>query len=48
MMITAQADFHRCAFQVITAHFVYHYTLKQALDHLESLKREQRVWINSA
>src|SRR6218665_1969816 len=30
-IITAQTAFHHCTFQVITAHFVHHCTLKQAL-----------------
>ena len=29
--ITAQTAFHHCTFQVITAHFVHHCMLKQAL-----------------
>jgi len=33
-IITAQTAFHRCTFQVITAHFVHHCTLKQALMHV--------------
>jgi len=30
--ITAQTAFHHCTFAVITAHFVPHRTLKQALN----------------
>src|SRR6218665_158232 len=29
--ITAQTAFHHCTFSLITAHFVHHCTLKQAL-----------------
>jgi len=32
--ITAQTAFHHCTFQVITAHFVRHCTLKQAMHRL--------------
>jgi len=40
--VTAQAAFHHCAFRVITAHFVHHCTLKQALPPPYSLG----YWIN--
>jgi len=35
-LITAQTAFHRCTFQVITAHFVHHCTSKQALEEVQS------------
>jgi len=32
--ITAKTAFHHCTFTFITAHFVHHSTLKQALDEI--------------
>jgi len=42
-LVTAQTAFHHCTFRFITAHFVHHCTLKQALDYLEIQRRKPRT-----
>src|SRR6218665_101273 len=39
-LITAQTAFHQCTFSFITAHFVHHCTLKQALPRTASDPRQ--------
>lgn len=43
LLITAQIAFHYCTFQFITAHFVYHCTLKNSLLEAKAKARTLKV-----
>jgi len=46
--VTAQTAFHHCTFRFITAHFVHHCTLKQALLFGENRGGNSRFWVNDS